>query len=421
MKRLGGRVALGVGLYWACQAIRCYAAPAGDKGSSSATPGGYSELPIKPGKAISCEIRFLEKQELKGPVLGLPEAYNTGQWSVVQRTVRSIIDACSALPAPAIPAPVNGDTYSLLFLNDGAGTWSTPPPQGAGITPSLARVVYRIDPYPPPFTARLVGPTVYDLHLSIAPEKTVDKIVSAYRARRQPNPILSNIPKLLGQFAAPGFKAAGAGFKTLQDLAGGPAPGEEPAGFTVVAYQLQLGDLDRADVTITDTPVTEDAQAFATGAPKPKFPAALTTAYSLAPLTRIDFSAGTGVILKTGLNTPVKVENGKLVEDTGQTGVLTSLNLNIHLPYDDSYATPTAEECWRLFAGPVLTPDVGLAAGVGWGFPFLRGVGLEAGYGVLLANVLRKGDQLGQAPTNPKRTSYRGAMGVAFVGLTFTP
>jgi hypothetical protein len=316
--------------------------------------------------------------------------------------------------------------------------------------------VYR--PSPPPFTSRLVGPRIVDIHLEFDSESLKD-VVSTYRARRQPNPILSNIPKLLGQLATPGFKAAGSG---VVGLAAGEAPKEPPKTFVVTVYELELGKIDRADLSMTDTPTlvalrqtaadradkiakdaerranlpgatTEDkekaAAATATAASakqdldeaKRSALAALTSAYSLAPLTLIDFSAGTGVILKTGLNTPVKVENGKLVEDTGQTGVLTSLNLNFHVPYDDSWAEPTPAECWRVFVGPVLTPDVGIAAGLGWGLPFLRGVGIEAGYGVLLASVLRNGDKLGEPPTNSKRTSYRGAMGVAFVGLTFTP
>ena len=143
--------------------------------------------------------------------------------------------------------------------------------------------------------------------------------------------------------------------------------------------------------------------------------------YNVAPLTLIDIGVGTSVVLKTGLNRPVKVDASKnLVNDPPST-LLTFIALNYHPGgFDETTLLPSGRELFRLFGGVALTPNPGVIAGIGYGVPELRGLSVVAGGGVLLSNVLRRGDVIGGPPRTDGRQTFRGGLGVLFVGIGYS-
>lgn len=150
-------------------------------------------------------------------------------------------------------------------------------------------------------------------------------------------------------------------------------------------------------------------------------PMTSTTQYAVAPLTRVDIGLGTGVVLTTSLNRPVKVDSSKNLADDQPTTLLTFAALNYHPGgYDETTILPGGRELFRIFGGISLTPNPGLVVGTGYGVRQLRGLAIVGGFGVLLANVLRSGDTVGIMPRNPGSPSRRGAMGILFVGVGYT-
>jgi hypothetical protein len=145
----------------------------------------------------------------------------------------------------------------------------------------------------------------------------------------------------------------------------------------------------------------------------------LSTQYTFGHLTRWAFSLGIGPILSTGLNVPVKggmssSNTPTLVRDNPTTP-LTWIALDFHpCRYDETRFSPTFSERFRFFGGFALTPDAGVVAGAGIGL--VRGLTVEAGYGVLLATVLPGNEQLNTMSTKTRR----GALGVPFVGIGYS-
>jgi hypothetical protein len=150
-------------------------------------------------------------------------------------------------------------------------------------------------------------------------------------------------------------------------------------------------------------------------------PVASATQYVVAPLTQVDIGLGTGVIFGTSLNRPVKVDSSKNLVDDQPTTLLTFASLNYHPGgYDETTILPRAGELFRLFGGIALTPNPGVVAGLGYGIPKLRGLAVTAGGGVLLANLLRRGDTVGIPPRTDGKPTRRGALGIWFIGIGYS-
>ena len=150
-------------------------------------------------------------------------------------------------------------------------------------------------------------------------------------------------------------------------------------------------------------------------------PIVISTQYVVAPLTQVDIGLGTGVILGTSLNRPVKVDSSKNLVDDQPTTLLTFASLNYHPGgYDETTILPRASELFRLFGGIALTPNPGVVAGLGYGIPKLRGLAVTAGGGVLLANLLRRGDTVGIPPKTDGKPTRRGALGIWFIGIGYS-
>jgi hypothetical protein len=65
-----------------------------------------------------------------------------------------------------------------------------------------------------------------------------------------------------------------------------------------------------------------------------------------------------------------------------------------------------------------LTPDFGLAGGVGYGL--IRGLSINAGLAWIRVDALRKGDEIGQAPDEPREPfRTRGKTQVVFLGFGY--
>jgi hypothetical protein len=151
----------------------------------------------------------------------------------------------------------------------------------------------------------------------------------------------------------------------------------------------------------------------------PQSSQSLSTQYTFGRLTRWAFSLGIGPILSTDLNVPVKggmsaSSTPTLVRDNPTTP-LTWIALDYHpWRYDETRYSPTFSERFRFFGGFALTPDAGVVVGAGIGL--VRGLTVEAGYGVLLATVLPRNEQLNTMNTKTRR----GALGVPFVGIGYS-
>lgn len=141
--------------------------------------------------------------------------------------------------------------------------------------------------------------------------------------------------------------------------------------------------------------------------------------YSNVPLSVIGLGVIAGVITAVpGSHDRYKVGgDGKLVLDP-LTGGMSIAAVNIHPWRFNSAATSiTARERFRFFVGPVLTPEFGLAAGAG--VAVIRGLSINAGYGVVRINTLRAGDQAGSPPTDKNRPFSNGTAGFLFFGLGY--
>jgi hypothetical protein len=142
------------------------------------------------------------------------------------------------------------------------------------------------------------------------------------------------------------------------------------------------------------------------------------TQYSLGPLTKFAFSLGTAAIGPTYIHRPVKLTSQNAIVSNPPTSPLTFVALDWHPhPYDETTLSPSCEERFRVIVGTSITPNPGALIGVGFGL--LRGLSAEGGYVVLLDNVLRKGERLGDTATHSNPTP-RGAVGAFFLGVGYS-
>jgi hypothetical protein len=338
---------------------------------------GTTEVPIQAKKSWACNFELTELPVAEK----LPTYYRSGDWPKVQDVLEKIQKRCSAPDKESA-------SYSFIFVS--------------GLSPEDGQFRYSravLRPEASPYTTRLIGPRVIDAHLSIGTSKV--QTITGYGAKPLPNPIFGALAKALNQVASPLLGAVVSPTATLAIL-----PGEPPPAIAVMFYELDLGCDDpgemakcmhRAEITLKDEPCGKEA------------PKGISATYMLAPLQHLGIGAGVAAIVSEDLNTRAKVEGDV---DPATDEVLTFIALNWHpWGFDDSWLTPTFAERFRLFIGPTLTPNIGICAGAG--FAFFRGFAVQAGYGVLIANVLRAKPTL----DNP---TFRGPLGVFFAGFEFS-
>ncbi len=134
------------------------------------------------------------------------------------------------------------------------------------------------------------------------------------------------------------------------------------------------------------------------------------TQYTMGTLSRWGFSLGAAWIVRTSLHTP-----SPLLADP-----LSWVALDWHpWRYDETRYLPSFAERFRVFGGVSITPDIGGVAGVGLGM--VRGLTLEAGYGVVLATAVTGPPPV--CPTMmmcPGPVTGRRGVGVTFLGLGYT-
>jgi len=135
------------------------------------------------------------------------------------------------------------------------------------------------------------------------------------------------------------------------------------------------------------------------------------------PFQRLTF--GTLGAYVAGASAPkdrVKVDGGKVVADPiGRA--MTSVVLNFHPRFNPKAPRMETGERWRGFIGAVLTPNLGISVGAGYGF--LRNLSINAGYALLVIPTLRDGDTIDAAASDGTRPFRAGAAHVGFVGLGY--
>jgi hypothetical protein len=135
------------------------------------------------------------------------------------------------------------------------------------------------------------------------------------------------------------------------------------------------------------------------------------------PRTHFGFGLGAALIVGASLSEDrVKLDDsGVLVRDP-LPRQMTMLMLHWSpAGYDPDSPKIQPSERWRLFAAGVLTPDFGLA--VGGSMLVVRGLGVNAGAGLLFAKGLNSGDQVGSPPSNGTDAFRVARAWVAFTGI----
>jgi hypothetical protein len=112
----------------------------------------------------------------------------------------------------------------------------------------------------------------------------------------------------------------------------------------------------------------------------------------------------------------VKLDGGKLAADPlGRA--LNAVVLNLHPPFNPKAPSMERRERLRGFLGAVITPNLGVTVGGGYGL--LRALSVNAGYALLLIPTLRSGDELNVPPSDGKRPFRSGAAHTAYIGLGY--
>jgi hypothetical protein len=135
------------------------------------------------------------------------------------------------------------------------------------------------------------------------------------------------------------------------------------------------------------------------------------------PHQRVSFGIVSSYVLgASASNDRVKVDGGKIVSDPlGRA--MNSVVLNWHPKFNPKAPHMESGERWRAFVGGVVTPNLGVSVGGGYGF--LRNLSVNGGYALLLVPTLRSGDVLDQAPSDGTRPFRSGAAHVMFVGIGY--
>jgi len=135
------------------------------------------------------------------------------------------------------------------------------------------------------------------------------------------------------------------------------------------------------------------------------------------PPRHVGFGLVTAAMVKVINNRRAKLEEN-LISSDPLTGVATMVVLNWHpWGFDPRSRDMTAGERWRLFGGAMITPEIGLALGAGWGI--MRGLSVNVGWSAMYIDRIRDGDELGQPPSNLDDPFEKGVGIAYFIGLGF--
>jgi hypothetical protein len=146
---------------------------------------------------------------------------------------------------------------------------------------------------------------------------------------------------------------------------------------------------------------------------------AVTASTTLAsiPYQRLSFGAvGAYIGGGSASRDRVKVAEGKVVADP-MGRAMTAVVLNFHQRFNPKAPRMERGERWRGFTGVILTPNLGIAVGAGYGL--LRSLSVNAGYGLLVTPALRDGDVLNEAPASSTKPFKAGPAHVWFVGFGY--
>jgi hypothetical protein len=306
------------------------------------------------------------------------KVYFSGDWVTLDGLVRQALTTSPFDPQTIPPDDAYSlatKTYSVIF--------TTTARKAEG---EVLRVL--LQPAPPgPYSTTLPGiHTHYELFVKPVAGATLQ---ASYTATETDDPLLAALPGFFKQFD-PKIIAP---FFPTRDFAKAPQKTYDVelrrVNLPLVRAKIDVSD----DLTIPQVPPT-------------------------TPRQRIGLTAIAGVMLSVRQGSRVKVGNdGKLTQDPLSGGISVAA-VNIHpVAYNPSTKGLTMPERFRLFIGPVLIPEFGVAAG--GSIALIRGVTLNAGYSVLRINTLRPGDALDQKPTNTAHPFRNGYARVFFFGLGY--
>jgi hypothetical protein len=143
----------------------------------------------------------------------------------------------------------------------------------------------------------------------------------------------------------------------------------------------------------------------------------VTSEYSNSPKTMLSLGLLGGVTFARNGDERVAVEEGVLVADPFDRGILMGV-LNIHLGrYQAESQTISRVERYRFFVGVPFVPSVGLA--IGAGVLLVRGLSFDVGATGFLVKTLQGGDSLGGSPSNPDDPTSTGLQWAFFVGAAY--
>jgi len=348
-------------------------------------------------EAVVCQYRG-DAKDLNNAVDKLRTSYyalKKDDWETFQKTAAGIVKDLKCEGGTALPA-ADDAWYFFLFpeIREVSGR--------EALQVTYRRALVHSAPSPAFQSTRIIFDhdiALYDVHITpykdgAPPGPMVD---TDYTATPVEDPVVGGIKKALALVVA-----------NWQNLgfAKGWAPPQPKFKVSVTKLELPSG-LDRASITLKDS--VEDASA--TGS----------STYYLAPLTYLEIGLGAAYITRTALNQAAKVDSSMNLVDATPTTLLTYVAANWRpWGYDESVRRRDWRQDFRLAIGPALTPNPGFVFGVGYApWASLRPISIQAGFGILLVNVLRGGDALGKPPQNPAHPTKRGGLGVWFIGLGY--
>jgi hypothetical protein len=142
------------------------------------------------------------------------------------------------------------------------------------------------------------------------------------------------------------------------------------------------------------------------------------TTYTNAPLNRFSLGLTAGGLFNTTGDARVKLTDDGKVKADPLSGAVSVAALYIHpMPFLSGTATPSQAERFAFFIGYVVTPEPGLALGLG--YKLFRGLTINVGYTGMLVDTPASGVQIG-AEMDKKRPFDRGDARAVFAGFGYS-
>jgi hypothetical protein len=358
-----------------------------------------AQVPSRPVYIGSGAVENLDKL-----TADLSELYFTGQWDALQRkidglalwierpgdgkTIREILDP-------------KADFYLVVFLA-----------REEGGDLRLVRFAWH-KPAPAPYAASIPG------------EREIREIVlgagvdfdlrTGYLSTQIEDPFLAEAPRFVKKIESFMIRVL------VGDREGGKVPTakEVPANFIVRKVGLPYA---RAKVQIADAATLREQAAARAGIKEIR----VSFTFANAPWPRWSFGLVSAILLDRGYAADrVRLTDDGYYADDPPENPLTAAILNFHpAAFDPDRARMSLAERFRLFAGVVLEPDMGICAGAGFGL--LRGLSVNAGLALMGLQTPRdprdivvngRAKTLPGDPDAPFRTAW---MTVAFAGFGYS-